>query len=77
MDLGSKPKPGVGMVKQAMHPSNVSKLVAISTQWVTTVEGCEGKNLWLYDDWHEAHAANSANHRTLVSCVHTGVLEVA
>jgi hypothetical protein len=77
MDLGSKPKPGVDLVKQAIHPSALSKLVAISILWVTTVEGCEGKNLQLCDDWQGAHATNSANHRTLVSCVRTGVFEVA
>jgi hypothetical protein len=35
--------PGVDTVNQAVHPLGVSKLVAISMQWVTAVEDCEGK----------------------------------
>jgi hypothetical protein len=31
------------MVNQAVHPSGVGKLVAISLQWVTAVEDCEVK----------------------------------
>jgi hypothetical protein len=33
----------VDTVNQAVHPSEVGKLVAISMQWVTAVEDCEGK----------------------------------
>ena len=40
-DLGSNPR--AGAVDQAVHPSGVGKLVAISMQWVTAVQGCEGK----------------------------------
>ena len=35
--------PGADTVNQAVHPSGVGKLVAISMQWVTAVEDCEGK----------------------------------
>jgi hypothetical protein len=35
--------PGADTVNQAVHPSGIGKLVAISMQWVTAVEGCEGK----------------------------------
>jgi hypothetical protein len=32
---------GADTVNQAIHPSGVGKLVAISIQWVTAVEDCE------------------------------------
>jgi hypothetical protein len=48
------------MVNQAVHLSGVGKLVATSIQWMTAVEGCEGKSV-LYDGC-------GANYRTLVSC---------
>jgi hypothetical protein len=35
--------PEADTVNQAVHPSGVGKLVAISMQWVTAVEDCEGK----------------------------------
>jgi hypothetical protein len=35
--------PGADTVNQAVHPSGVGKLVAVSMQWVTAVEDCEGK----------------------------------
>jgi hypothetical protein len=35
--------PGADTVNQAVHPSKVGKLVAISMRWVTAVEDCEGK----------------------------------
>jgi hypothetical protein len=38
-DLGVQ-TPGADTVNQAVHPSGVGKLVAISTQWVTAVDGC-------------------------------------
>jgi hypothetical protein len=37
-------------------------------QWVTTVEGCEGKSMPLYDGWRTAYAASGANYRVMVSC---------
>jgi hypothetical protein len=33
--------PGVDTVNQAVHPSGVGKLVALSMQWVTAAEDCE------------------------------------
>jgi hypothetical protein len=33
--------PGAGMVNQAVHPSGVGKLVAVSKKWVTTAEDCD------------------------------------
>jgi hypothetical protein len=35
--------PGADTVNQAVHPSGVGKLVAVSIQWVTAVEDCEGE----------------------------------
>jgi hypothetical protein len=44
--------PGADTVNQAVHPSAVCKLVAISMQWVTSVEDCEGKAcMGLYVWW--------------------------
>jgi hypothetical protein len=40
-DPGSNPT--AGTFNQTVHPSGVVELVAISVQWVTTVEGREGK----------------------------------
>jgi hypothetical protein len=60
--------PGADTVNQAVHPSGVGKLVAVSVQWVTAVEGCEGKSVRRYDGWRTAYAAGGANYRTLVSC---------
>jgi hypothetical protein len=40
-DLGSNP--GVDAVNQAVHPSGVAKLIAVSIQWLTAVEDCKGK----------------------------------
>jgi hypothetical protein len=34
---------GSDTVNQAVHSSGIGKLVAISMQWVTAVEDCEGK----------------------------------
>ena len=36
---GSNPE--AGMANQAVHPSGLGKLVAISIHWVTAVEDCE------------------------------------
>jgi hypothetical protein len=33
--------PGADTVNQAVHPSGVGKLVALSMQWVTAAEDCE------------------------------------
>jgi hypothetical protein len=34
--------PGAGTVDQAVHPSGVGKLVAVSKKWVTAIEDCDG-----------------------------------
>jgi hypothetical protein len=47
----------VNTANQAVHPSVVDKLVAISMQWVTAVEDCEGKSVRLYDGWRMDYAA--------------------
>ena len=67
IQMGLHSKPGAGTANQAIHPSGVGKLVAVSIQWMTTVEGCDGKSMQLYDGWHATYAANSANYCTLVS----------
>jgi hypothetical protein len=33
--------PGAGTVNQAVHPSGVGKLVAVSKKWVTAAEDCD------------------------------------
>jgi hypothetical protein len=53
--------PGADTVNQAVHPSGVGKLVAISMQWVTAVEDCEVKRAAVR--WPDG-----ANYHTLVSC---------
>jgi hypothetical protein len=40
-DPGSNP--GAGTINQAIHSSGIVKLLTVSMQRVTTVEGCEGK----------------------------------
>jgi hypothetical protein len=65
-DPGSNP--GAGTVNQTVHPTGVGKLVAISIQLVTAVEGCEGKGVRLYDGRRAAYAVCGADYRTLVSC---------
>jgi hypothetical protein len=49
--------PVADTVSQAVHPSGVGKLVAISMQMVTAVEDCEGKSVRLYDGWRVNYAA--------------------
>jgi hypothetical protein len=49
--------PGADTVNQAVHPSGVGKLVAISMQRVVAVEDCEGKSVRLYDGWRVDYAA--------------------
>ena len=43
IQMGLHSKPGAGTANQAIHPSGVGKSVAVSIQWMTTVEGCDGK----------------------------------
>jgi hypothetical protein len=59
---------GTSTVNQTFHPSGVGKLVAVSMQWVTAVEGCEGKSVRLYDGQRTAYTAGGATCHTLVSC---------
>jgi hypothetical protein len=54
-DPGSNP--GAGTANQAIYPSGVGKLVAVSKQWVTAVEGCGDKSVRLYDGWRAAYVA--------------------
>jgi hypothetical protein len=65
-DWGLNPR--ADMVNQAIQPSGVGKLVAISVQWVTIVESCKGESVWLYNGWRAAYAAGGANYLTLVFC---------
>jgi hypothetical protein len=55
-DLGFK-TPEADTVNQAVHPSRVGKLIAISMQWMTAVDDCEGKSVRLYDGWRVDYAA--------------------
>jgi hypothetical protein len=47
------------MANKAVHPYRVGKLVAINMQWVTAVQGCEGRSVWLYNGWCTAYGASS------------------
>jgi hypothetical protein len=61
---GPGSNPGARTVNQTVHPSGVGKLVAISIQWVTAVEYCEGNSATVYDGWRADYAAVG----TSVSC---------
>jgi hypothetical protein len=64
---GFKPRGGHGQPNRPSY-TGVGKLIAISMQWVTAVDGWEGNSVRLYDGWRTAYAAGDANYRTLVSC---------
>jgi hypothetical protein len=49
--------PGADTVNQAVHPSGVGKLVAISMQWVTALLKIAKVSVRLYDGWRVDYAA--------------------